>query len=293
MEWINLEVSPARRTFKENLGQANHFLITIEVGLDAIRRGQASASSPSWTSWNPKDPRRSASRSSGFASLAALALLIAGLDAYVSDITSNPALLQDQAAIAKLERQTDSTKRFEALADHCRVNDDVPWALAQVARRWRHRLMHRTSTGRPTATARNTLIANKESIRSEYAGLDIESFLARFDEAEAPRFKETTAMIRGSHRLIERMDSVLVENLDLERFAREAVDAYLLADEGSLLSKRIDNIWSKDENRRRRTLLNVLTNTGLNASHQAEEGWTDATELFTELVTESPASIKK
>ncbi|HEV7482486.1 MAG TPA: hypothetical protein VGO13_05240 [Solirubrobacterales bacterium] len=293
MEFINLEISPARRNFKENLGQANQFLITIEVGLDAVRQGRADASSPSWTSWDPRDPRRSADRSSGFASLAALALLIDGLDAYVSDITSKPTLLQDQATAKILARQSDSTKRFEALADLCGVNNNAPWALAQVARKWRHRLLHRTSTGKPTVAARDTLIANKERVRSEYAGLDVEAFLARFDEGSAPRFKETTTMIRGSHRLIEQMDTILVGNLDLEKFAREAVDAYLIADEKLLLSKRIDNIWSKDERRRHRTLRNVLMNTGLSTRQQAVDGWTDATELFKELVGESPTSVKR
>ncbi len=263
MEYLGLETSPPRRTFKKNLGQANHFLITIEVGLDAIREGRANSSSPTWTSWGPKSARRSADRSSGFASLATLSLLIDSLDAYASDIVSAPRLIQDPEVAEKVTKQSNTTKRFEALVEVSGLRDSVPWALVNVARAWRHRLLHRSSTAKPTAAVRQTLSANAETIKDRHSGLDAEILVTHLEEGEPPRFKETTAMIRGSHQLVEEVDLFWLATLDLEEFAREAIDAYLLADGGAGLTKRINNIWSKDENTTLRTLRNILTNAGL------------------------------
>src|SRR5437773_6835144 len=60
---LALRTSPARRTFKQLAGNTNHLLITMLVGLDAVRDGTAQLSEEFATSWNPRDPVRSADRS--------------------------------------------------------------------------------------------------------------------------------------------------------------------------------------------------------------------------------------
>lgn len=60
---LSIKTSAARRDFKEMLGQNNHFLITIMIGLDAVADGEARRGDEFSTSWAPHDVRRSAMRS--------------------------------------------------------------------------------------------------------------------------------------------------------------------------------------------------------------------------------------
>lgn len=292
MDFFRLETSPARRTFKENLGQANHFLVTIEVGLEAIRDGRIEPPGPTWTRWDPKNPKRSADRSSGFAGLGALALLVDGLDAYREDALFGPRLIQSEKVAKVISQQSNATGHFEALVESCDLKESPPWAFANIARAWRHRLLHRKGDAKLKSRVHHTLKERQEEIAANFAGLDVDILIARFESGEAPSFKETTAMIRGSQELIERIDGYFIGILDLELFLRESVDAYLLAENGNLLKTRINNIWGKDRNRRLRTLRNVLTNQGMNARRDSAEGWLDAASLLDELADEPTASVR-
>jgi len=99
-----LETSPARRAFKRSLGQANHFLITILVGLDAIEDGTAKQRQGMPASWNPQNPAQSAARSRGFAARAAFALLFDCIDAYTWEILTEPTIVQRKTNRAPLEK---------------------------------------------------------------------------------------------------------------------------------------------------------------------------------------------
>jgi len=292
MDYLRLKTSPPRRSFKENLGQANHFLVTIEVGLEAVRAGSVDPAGPTWTSWNPQDQRRSADRSSGFATRAALSFLVTALDAYVLDLLAMPCVIQDDEAKNRLLKQEDSTARIKALAQICNLTDTIPWGMANVARPWRHRLLHRNATNTVTARIRRTLLDAATEIEREYSGLDVELLLAHLDQGKEPRFKETTALIRGCQQLVQAIDSFWLDKLDLEDFASDTVDAYLTAENGAHLKQRIDNIWSKDKATTLRTLKNVLGNAGFTLDEGRTECSVAAEELLEGLVNEPPSKVK-
>ena len=79
-----LNVSKARRTFKEVLGQANHLLVTALVGLDAIERGIVTrAPAELHAVWSPKPAKASARRSRRLLRDMALVRSVAALDLYL------------------------------------------------------------------------------------------------------------------------------------------------------------------------------------------------------------------
>ena len=64
LEVWRLQRTPARRVFKQNLGQANHFLVTLLVGLDAVERGAEPPAALN-ARWNPRSRTESVQRSRG------------------------------------------------------------------------------------------------------------------------------------------------------------------------------------------------------------------------------------
>ncbi|UUI39979.1 hypothetical protein [Oceanobacillus oncorhynchi] len=72
MKDIPISQSRALRYFKKLIGQNNHFLITILIGLDGVEKEKVELSEEFSTSWNPKNKRNSVIRSRHFAIKATL-----------------------------------------------------------------------------------------------------------------------------------------------------------------------------------------------------------------------------
>lgn len=70
---FKLNHSVAQRQFKKRMGQANHFLITILIGLDEVSKGLVKKPDTLDVSWNPKDVKASAERSRVYALNSSLA----------------------------------------------------------------------------------------------------------------------------------------------------------------------------------------------------------------------------
>ncbi len=64
---MKINHSIALKRFKAEIGQANHMLITIMVGLDGIIPYDVEAQNEFHTSWNPKSKKASVERSKLFA----------------------------------------------------------------------------------------------------------------------------------------------------------------------------------------------------------------------------------
>ena len=85
--------SRAFRKFKTEMGQANHFLITIMIGLDAVEDGAQKRESFN-ANWNPKDVTASVVRSKHYAIKSSLAWAVDNLDMYLRLCNREPRLLQ-------------------------------------------------------------------------------------------------------------------------------------------------------------------------------------------------------
>ena len=82
MESLKLRLSPARRHFKQRIGQVNHFLITTLIGLDGVKSKEFTLPEEFRTSWNPRSVERSAERSIRFILDASLSWVVDNLDSY-------------------------------------------------------------------------------------------------------------------------------------------------------------------------------------------------------------------
>ena len=83
------------KKFKKRMGQANHFLVTTWIGLDAVATGDAQQRETFNVCWNPHDINFSVKRSKEFLVNAALSWTVDNLDMYLRMSNQNPKLLSD------------------------------------------------------------------------------------------------------------------------------------------------------------------------------------------------------
>ena len=97
--------SYALKKFKKEIGQANHFLITILVGLDGVKSGKVEKNDEFSAAWNPKDVVASAERSRIYTIKASLAWVVDCLDMYLRLCNRKPRLFRAGPAGRPAERR--------------------------------------------------------------------------------------------------------------------------------------------------------------------------------------------
>ncbi|EKN69279.1 hypothetical protein BABA_10466 [Neobacillus bataviensis LMG 21833] len=261
-----INTTRARKDYKQLIGQTNHFLITILVGLDGINTGRVSLNPSFSTSWNPQNMQTSALRSRHFAIKATLAWCVDALDGYFVMACEEPDIVQDSTLIHTSLNEKSIFRKFKAFNNKYSANlhtVSVEAALIEVAITWRNRLIHFNSDNSISATKRSFLIRQKSYIQTNYQGLDIEVLLDNYDGYKnPPRFKEVTALIRAIHKYVEVLDAAIIGNINYNNYAHAIIKHYLNEDNGQLKDKRINGIWSRDIDTTKRKIINILKGYG-------------------------------
>jgi hypothetical protein len=259
---LTFNTTRERRAFKRLIGQSNHFLITLLVGLDAVKQGLASPPPELHAPWNPRDVGRSAARSEDFALSAGLAWAVSALEGYVA------AVRRTTLVSAELARKINEADESDGLRGRCAAlgmfsgGPRPETALTALAVFWRNTVVHLGLRPRrfPPDLAR-TLREHMTEIASDYDGLDAEQAMMRADQARPPRWKETASLITAIHRFVQTVVAALLAAADHDIFAESLLTAYLFECEEKVAS-RFDNVWSKDISTRERTVRNVLLERG-------------------------------
>jgi hypothetical protein len=196
---LSLQVSPARKIFKEMAGHNNHFLITLLVGLDSVEDGTAQMRPEMRTSWAPHDRVRSADRSRKFAIKALLAWLMDAVDSYTRILQTSPALVSETIRynLASASRENQGLSgRIHTLATDTGQSGSGEVALLEIAATWRNRVVHNHATGRLSNAAIGSALAQSALFAELHQGLDVSALIerARRSPAHAPTFKEATAI---------------------------------------------------------------------------------------------------
>jgi hypothetical protein len=257
---LTMTKTPARRQFKDMAGSVNHFLITILIGLDAVRAGTAVRGPTFSTSWEPHDVVRSADRSSEFAVKALMSWIVDALDSYAIALNRKPFVLQDRSdrdSLGAVGRSVGA--RTDWLAERFGVLGGQPHALTAVAIVWRNRLVHSEADNKVCTSVQNVLLSSADEIADDYQGLDIASLLDDVAKGKPPKFKEATAMVRAVHKFVEHTDGEVLTILNLEDYFCEVLERYVAHNP----SRRIANVWGKDVGRRLRCLHQIALESGM------------------------------
>lgn len=201
--------------FKQLIGQTNHYLITILIGLEGVRTGKVTKGETFNVTWNPQSIKESAKRSRRFARNSALSWTIDALDSYLGFLKKSPFKFPEPF---QTEFQNDRSvyKNLKSITELINYPVDLPLAIVHLGIQWRNNLVHyhaHNVLDQEFATyIRN--INNKE-IQERFRGLDAQLMLNNFCEGKFPTFKEVAAIIQSTHYLILEYDKQLREYIDM------------------------------------------------------------------------------
>lgn len=277
---LKMSATPERARFKRTFGQANHFLLTLIVGLEAVKAGNAGPTLPA--AWNPINPVRSAQRSEGFAIQGTLVFLVTALDRYLGDVArlARSSSVRLAAAIdAAKENDKGLRGEIQAFADFAGGLRTVELALVESAVQWRNRIIHPSSKARFNNDLCDRLLEHAQELKDDYRHLDPEQMIARFEShVESPSFKEITGMITATHRFVRVVDSAVLATLDYESFIQSTIKRHLAEVPRDEAQKRANRIWGRTELRARRAIVSLARQNGFtDPEDDAAHGLTDTT----------------
>jgi len=270
---LYLNETRARRNFKDLLGQANHFLITILIGLHGVETGQVTASPDFHAAWNPKDVKISARRSRAFALDLALIRAVDALDAYMSWSLRKPSIIQQTEFRSALDKAGNEVwAKFEAFNRQTMGLDPVHEALIHLGITWRNRRVHSLASNE--LGSKNTQILKKSgsTVAERFRGLSVTETLSRMQNNKPPAFKEAAGIVSAVQKAVELFDAILINRLDIEVYAKNAIRNELARDHLSKISlelhleRRASAIWSGTDFERTRRVSKVLELLGFSAS---------------------------
>lgn len=246
----------AKKTFKKELGQANHFLITILIGLDSIpqfkeENGQLPDIKYS-TNWNPKSIESSVARSRHYAIKSSFSWLVDSLDMYLRLLNKKPFLVNGDVRKLLDSERNSVYKRIVRINEEYSINKTY-YHLVLLAISWRNKLTHSFNENDIAPDTRVYLNNHIEDISSEFRNLDIEDTLERFKKSEVPTFKDTASLLSATQKFVADLDSQIVSKLDIKDYVDE-----ILSDHFTKKPQKYNNYQKKDYNARLNILENIL-----------------------------------
>lgn len=209
---LELKHTPALNHFKEMIGQTNHYLITILIGLEGVRTGIVTKGESFNVTWEPKSTEDSAKRSRRFARNSALSWAVDALDAYIGFLGKKPFCISDTEFLREIEKRS-VYRKFNATIKSLNYNTDFPISLIHLGIQWRNNLVHfhaENELDQEYATfLRNT---EKKEIQERFRGLDSALMLDNFKKNYSPTLKEVAAIIQSIHYIVVEMDKELVKS---------------------------------------------------------------------------------
>ena len=252
-----IKTTRARLQFKEMLGQANHFLITTLIGLNAVENNVAKPTSSFSAAWNPRNVTASARRSRAFVLDMALVRSVDALDAYLSTAHRKPSLFELASLRSEMDGARNSVaKKFHAVVTHNLGPTPLRAALCRLAVDWRNRRVHSLAENELTVNDRNLIKASATDIAAEYRGLVASTLLENFENSKEPTFKEAAGLINLMHHVVREIDAKLIANVDMNRLVREAILAEMGVTSGTAAQwkaagSRCSALWDAGEKQRR------------------------------------------
>lgn len=206
------------RKFKKETGQANHFLITIMIGLDAVADGAPKRESFK-TTWNPQDTTASVSRSKHYAIKSALAWTVDNLDMYLRLCNREPKLYDDSQSLKIANTGHSVYKKFRCvIGNHPELTADK-FSYVDLLICWRNNSLHFEAENQLLPETFNYFrnIPANDIVTNTYH-LDVVKMLDRFRQGKCPTFKEATTLISMTIHFVEELDTLLIQNIHQYQF---------------------------------------------------------------------------
>lgn len=229
---LQLIHSKAQRLFKRKMGQANHFLITILIGLDEVGKGNVKKPETLDVSWNPQDVTASVKRSREYALNSSLAWIIDNFDSYVHNCKRKPCIFEDKILLSEIDNADRSVNdKFIVLFNRYKSIEEINkyGALLELGIQWRNIVTHSEAKNTLDKEYKEILLDNRDWYYDNFCHLNVDDALGHFKNHKSPTLKETTSIIKTILKFVELVDSELVKELDVHRYIYEILEVSLSA----------------------------------------------------------------
>lgn len=254
---MKINKSYALKKFKMEIGQANHFLITILVGLDGVKSGKVVKNDEFDAAWNPRDVIFSANRSRIYTIKASLAWAVDCLDMYLRLCNRKPRLLNEELSNKFNGSGHRVYEKYKLISDECAVSD-IDKAVVDLMICWRNRMTHFDADNDISNESRNILIeCVNEDETTKKIHLDSNRMLNSFDQNECPTFKEMAFMISRTISFVESIDKILIARVNVLTVLKD-----VLCNELKNNPQIFHGIFSTTDDRRRKKLIQFIKNCG-------------------------------
>ena len=257
--------TPARAQFKSLVGQNNHFLITILVGLSAVEKGEASLPSDFSTSWNPQSVSTSAHRSRLFAQRSLLSWTVDALDLYLKGIVRQfPHIAPTDLWKDPTDGRSRGTGERLALFGSRAGVLPVYIGMVELAVVWRNRTIHSDGRNKVAAATAARLRNAEDQIHDLFQGLDISLALTHVtgEPTSPPTFKEVASIVRAAQKYVELVDQFVVDSVDLDGVLESIIRDYLVED-GHDFTQRATKLWGRGPLRASKSIEQIAVNSGM------------------------------
>lgn len=191
--------SPPLARFLHSLGKVQHHLHTVVVGLSAVEKGIATKPDDLDITWKAHDIVGSAREARRFLLRATLIFVAEELNEYATHILQYRAHAADGLALPEPRAE-----RISALAQPHEIDPTFLTVAPLIVCHWRNRIVHRNSNARLTAAEGQRLVAQSESARDSYKGIDVQRLLHDFEE-DHPTLKDVTVLLAMSVRFVRQV----------------------------------------------------------------------------------------
>lgn len=242
---FNVKITNPRREFKEKFGQANHFLITTLVGLNAIEKGKITSKDETFsTSWNPKDPIASAQRARIFVLKSFLISAVEALEMYLTCLNRKPKLLKGENFLKIYSKAGQSIyEKVIGVGDEVKV-DPILIGMMEILVTWRNYIAHYDIDNQIRESSWKILVEKADEIKAKFSGLDIIRLKKTWEQNNEFTFKETASLIKATQLFVEQIDGYIIQNLIIDEYVEEIVERYF---ENKIFLQRFKST-SKKEN---------------------------------------------
>lgn len=260
---IQLIHSKVQRLFKKKMGQANHFLITILIGLDEVGKGMVKKPGSLDAAWDPKDTKASVIRSREFALNSSLVWIIDNFDAYVQNCKRKPRLIEKKDLLSDLDSADRRVNdKFVVLFNRYKSSNQISLygALLALGIQWRNIATHSEAKNVLDEEFVKILLDNNEWYYTNFCHLVIDDALDHFNAHKSPSLKETTSIIKAVLRFIELVDTELIRELDTERYLSELFEEHFSIEEKQKDKRAL--ILTLTKERQKSMVKNILLSNG-------------------------------
>lgn len=220
----------ARKVFKQQLGQANHFLVTALVALDCLDNNPQHQAVNLHAAWSPKSVPHSIQRSRIFILHSFLGTAVDALDVYFSLLNRKPDFLQDQLFSQALQACKRSVHNKATAFASWVPGIAVEAALVEALITWRNNVMHELADNVMSDTSKTTLQSHAKIVAKDYCNLDPANLAIKAESGADLTFKETASLIGAAHKFVEAIDNHILGKLDRPSFYLNLLRDFLAED---------------------------------------------------------------